>query len=276
MQVHFNQPLHMSYRINSDWTKEQSKVFEKLSSGHCINRSADDCGGLSVSEKIRTQINGCKQALQNTLDGISLLQTSEGIASSIHSMLHRIRTLTVQSCNGTYSHESRNAIQAEIDQIKEAAKAITDVTFNTLPLLKNNENPDKDTQIQLHLGANSGDTFTIDLFNAKKIVDDYINPIDVSTQESSESALPGIDEAIINIAQGRAKIGAQQNRLEKHIKMLQVAHYTQSYSEAMIRDTDMANQMIKLTRNQILIKSGTTMYAQSNLNFKNVLEILPG
>lgn len=265
----------MSYRNVIHWNKDQEKVCEKLSSGYQINKAADDCSGLVVSEKMRTQINGCKQALQNSLDGISLLQTSEGIAGSLHGMLQRIRTLIVQGCNDVYGQNSRDAIQEEIDQIKEAAKGITEVTFNTKALLQNDENPNENKQIQLHVGANEGDILTLNLVNVKKIITDYIDSIDVNTQGLSESALPQLDEAINKLSEGRAIIGAQQNRLERHIQILQAAHSTQSHSEAIIRDTDMANQMMNLTRNQILTKTGTTMYAQANLNFKDVLEILP-
>lgn len=275
MQVHFNQPFLMSYRNTSRWTEDQGKTFEKLSSGHHINRAADDPAGLSVSEKLRTQVNGYKQALQNSLDGISLLQTSEGIASSIHDMLQRIRILTVQSCNGVYGSDSRNAIQEEINQIKEAIKGITDINFNTKPLLKNNNNPDENTQIRIHTGANKDEILTLTLINAKKIALDHIDPIDVTTHESSENALSELDTAINKLSKGRAILGAQQNRLEKHLNMIQVAYSTNAYSETMIRDADMAKQMMNLTRNQILTESGTTMYAQANLNFRNVLEVLP-
>lgn len=275
MQVHFNQPFLMSYRNTSSWVKDQGEIFEKLSSGHHINRAADNPAGLSVSEKLRTQVNGYKQALQNSLDGISLLQTSEGIASSIHDMLQRIRALTVQSCNDVYGSDSRNAIQKEINQIKEAIKGVTDINFNTKPLLKNDDNPDENTQIQIHTGANKDEILTLTLINAKKIALDHIDTIDVTTRELSENALPELDTAINKLSKGRAILGAQQNRLEKHLNMIQVSHATNAHSETMIRDTDMAKQMMNLTRNQILTKSGTTMYAQANLNFKNVLDVLP-
>lgn len=275
MQVHFNQPFLMSYRNTISWIEDQNKVFEKLSSGRHINRASDDPAGLSVSEKLRTQVNGYKQALQNSLDGISLLQTSEGIASAIHDMLQRIRALTVQSSNDVYGSDSRNAIQEEIDQIKDAIKGVTDINFNTKPLLKNDDHPNEYTQIPIHTGANKDEILTITLINAKKIALDYVDPIDVTTQELSENALPELDTAINKLSKGRAILGAQQNKLEKHINMIRVAHSTNAYSETMIRDTDMAHQMMNLTRNQILTKSGATMYAQANLNFKNVLEVLP-
>jgi flagellin len=267
----------MSYRINSNWVKNQKKVMEKLSSGHRINRASDDCAGLSVSEKLRTQVNGYKQALQNTLDGISLLQTSDGIAEAIHSMMQRIRTLVVQACNEVYGDESRSAIQKEIDQIKEAIKGITDnVVFNTMPLLKNDEDPNQENiYFQLHIGANEGDTFKLTLINAKKIATDYLDSVDVTTYENSERSLPKLDKAINKLSEGRAILGAQQNRLERHIQVIQVARTSDAHSETIIRDANMAYEMMKLTRNQILIQSGSNMYLQANINYRNVVEILP-
>ncbi|MBU0600540.1 flagellin [bacterium] len=276
MQVHFYEPSLTAYRLNNNWVKEQEKVLEKLSLGYRINKAADDPSGLAVSEKLRTQVNGYTQALQNSLDGISLLQTSDGIADALHGMMQRIRVLTIQGSNGVYDSGCREAIQQEIDQIKEAIIGATEsINFNTMSLLSNEINPNEDKELQLHTGAHKNNTFKINLVNAKKIALDYLDSIDVSSSALSEEGISKLSEAINKLSEGRGVLGAQQNNLENHIKAIQVAHYTHARSESLIRDADMAYEKMILMRNEILVNAGTSMSAQANVNYKNVLAVLP-
>ena len=117
-------------------TGMQAKSSEKLSSGYKINRAADDAAGLSISEKMRSQIRGLNKASDNAQDGISLIQTAEGALNESHSILQRMRELSVQASNGTETDDDREAVQNEISQLQEELTRISETTeFNTMKLL---------------------------------------------------------------------------------------------------------------------------------------------
>lgn len=245
-----------------------TKSLEKLSTGLRINRAADDAAGLTVSEKMRAQINGLNQAVRNAQDGISLLQTAEGGLNEIHSILQRMRELAVQAANDTLTDQDRTNIQLEVDQLLTEINGIADRTqFNTKVLLNTA------FSATLQIGANTGQTLEISINSATSTGLNIVG-ISVSTQAGAVSAIASLDAAIASVAAERAKIGAWQNRLEHTITNLQVQAENMAAANSRIRDVDMAAEMMNFTRQQILMQSGTAMLAQANAKPQAILALL--
>lgn len=247
---------------------QMGKTMEKLSSGYRINRAADDAAGLAISEKLRFQINGYKQAMRNAQDGISLLQTAEGALTEVHAMLQRMNTLATQAKNGTYDADSRDMIQAEIEQLVEQIDKIAEnTTFNEINLLNSAGT------INFQVGFEADNTIsasTVDITAAQL----GINGLDVKTEGGASAAMTAIQSAINTVSSHRSAFGAVQNRLEHVINNLGVSVENLSASESRIRNADMAQEMTEFTRNQILVQAGTAMLAQANAVPQNVLRLL--
>lgn len=243
-----------------------NKSLEKLASGLRINRAADDAAGLAISEKMRSQIKGINAAMRNAQDGISLIQTAEGALTETHSILQRMRELTVQASNGTMTAEDIGQIQEEVDALQlELDRIGNDTTFNGVKLL------DGTGSFSLFIGANAGDE-TLDVSIADMTASGLgVDAIDLTT---SVDVLATLDTAIESVSTERAALGAQQNRLEHTINNLGVASENLSAAESRIRDVDMAAEMMALTRNQILTQAGTAMLAQANMKPQSVLSLL--
>lgn len=244
-----------------------TKSLEKLSTGLRINRASDDAAGLTVSEKMRAQINGLNQAVRNAQDGISLLQTAEGGLNEIHSILQRMRELAVQAANDTLTNQDRENIKLEVDALTSEIDRIAQATqFNTITLLNGG------FSATLQIGANNGQTLTVAIstMNASALVPS----LDVSTQTAAVSAISILDTAITSVAKQRAQIGAWQNRLEHTITNLQVQAENMAAANSRIRDVDMAAEMANFTKQQILMQSGTAMLAQANAKPQAILALL--
>ncbi len=248
-----------------------AKSLEKLSSGYRINRAADDAAGLAISEKMRAQISGLRQATRNAQDGISLIQTAEGALNETHSILQRMRELAVQASNGTMSAEDVQATQAEVSQLLGEITRIADkTTFNGKALLDGSFATPA-SAMNIHIGANCGDavTFTISAMSAGALT---ISDINVTT--SATDAIASLDAAIQTVATERANLGALQNRFEHTINNLNTAAENLQAAESRIRDVDMALEMANFTRHQILLQAGTAMLAQANIRPQSVLNLL--
>jgi flagellin len=259
--------------------KQLNTSLERLSTGLRINRASDDAAGLSVSEQMRTQVNGMNKAKSNAQDGIALLNIAEGAVNEIESMLQRMRELAVQSTNDTltsteraYTNQEYGALMSEIDRI-------TNVTqYNTQTLLDGGTNSfgaTGGTSSVLHIGPNasSADSVTVQI-NGTSSGALSISTTGVSTQAASETAIRNIDTAINSINSLRSDLGAYINRLDHAINNLDnQMHNTQS-AESLIRDVDFASETSNFTRNQILTQSATAMLAQSNALPQNVLSLL--
>jgi len=243
-----------------------NKSLEKLSSGLRINRAADDAAGLAISEKMRSQIKGINQAMRNAQDGISLIQTAEGALTETHSILQRMRELTVQASNGTMTAEDIGQVQEEVTALQEELNRIgNDTTFNGVKLLDGTGN------FSLFIGANAGDE-TLDVAIGDMTATGLgVESIDLT---SDVDVLDALDTAIESVSTERAALGAQQNRLEHTINNLGVASENLSAAESRIRDVDMAAEMMTLTRSQILTQAGTAMLAQANMKPQSVLSLL--
>ncbi|MGE5507757.1 MAG: flagellin [Chitinophagales bacterium] len=258
-----------AHRNLSVTAQSMSKSMEKLSSGLRINRAADDAAGLAISEKLRGQVNGINQAVRNSQDGISLIQTAEGALNEVHSLLQRLRELAVQAASDTLTGSDRTAIDSEMDQLVLEVTRISSTTeFNTQKLLDGSF-----TNRQLQIGANSGQVLTVSIASATA-ADLTIDSLQVDSNANASAAIASIDAAIGTVSNIRASLGALQNRLEHTIANLGVAAENLLSSESRIRDVDMAQEMMSFTKVQILQQAGTAMLAQANQAPQTVLQLL--
>jgi flagellin len=243
------------------------KSMERLSSGYRINRAADDAAGLAISEKLRGQISGISQAMRNTQDAVSLVQTAEGALHEVHSMLQRVRELAVQFKNGTLSTDDRLAIQSEVNQLQDEIGRIgSQVQFNGVQLLDNN------SQITFQVGAMDGEVITVSTVSLGSAV----GPNAFALTSLGATDIDEIDDAINNVSSQRAEFGAVQNRLDHTLANLATYHENLVASESRVRDADMAQEMVNFTKLQILQQAGTSMLAQANQVPQSVLTLLRG
>ena len=252
-------------------TGQQAKSSEKLSSGYRINRAADDAAGLTISEKMRSQVRGLNKASDNAQDGISLIQTAEGALNEVHSILQRMNELATQAANDTNTTSDRNAIQAEIDALTSEIDRVASTTqFNTQNLLSGGF-----AAKNLQVGALNGQkiSITIKAMNAAGIgITAGNNKVD--TFVNAGKAMSTFQKAISKVSTQRSALGALQNRLEHTVANLDnVAENTQS-AESRIRDTDMAEEMVEYSKNNILAQAGQSMLAQANQSTQGVLSLL--
>ena len=252
-------------------TGQQAKSSEKLSSGYKINRAADDAAGLTISEKMRSQIRGLNKASDNAQDGISLIQTAEGALNEAHSILQRMNELATQAANDTNTTSDRNAIQSEIDALTSEIDRIASTTqFNTQNLLSGGF---KDKKLQV--GALNGQkiSITIGAMNAATL-GIKSGTKSVTSFTNAGKAMSTFQKAISKVSSQRSALGALQNRLEHTVANLDnVAENTQS-AESRIRDTDMAEEMVEYSKNNILAQAGQSMLAQANQSTQGVLSLL--
>lgn len=258
------------------------KTLEKLSSGLRINRAADDAAGLAISEKMRAQIRGMRQAIRNAQDGISFIQTAEGALNETHAILNRMRELTVQAANGIYTPEDKDKLQEEFDQLRKELDRIADTTeFNTQKLLDGtfsvSGGTTGGTTIEFQVGPNEKQRIETNIASMKAEKLGISGGLTIGGDASYadlDNVLNAIDEAIDKVSTERSKLGAIQNRLEHTIANLSVTMENLAASESRIRDADMAEAMTEFTKNQILIQSATAMLAQANMKPQAVLQLL--
>ena len=272
MVVQHNMQAMNANRMLNITTGAQSKSTEKLSSGYRINRAADDAAGLTISEKMRSQIRGLNKASDNAQDGVSLIQTAEGALNEAHSILQRMNELATQAANDTNTTSDRTAIQSEIDALTSEIDRIASTTqFNTQNLLSGGFSAKN-----LQVGALSGQkiSITIVAMNADGIGITAGSNNCVSTFEKAGEAMKTFQDAISAVSKQRSALGALQNRLEHTVANLDnVAENTQS-AESRIRDTDMAEEMVEYSKNNILAQAGQSMLAQANQSTQGVLSLL--
>ena len=246
-----------------------SKSTEKLSSGYKINRAGDDAAGLSISEKMRSQIRGLNKASSNAQDGISLIQVAEGALNETHSILQRMNELATQAANDTNTSKDRTAIQQEVDQLTSEINRIQSTTqFNTMNLLDGTF-----TGKNLQVGSLSGQSIGISIsnMNAQSL---GVSGLKVSSFGQAGAAMSKIQAAIDSVSTQRSKLGALQNRLEHTINNLDTTAENTQSAESRIRDTDMASEMVQYSKNNILSQAGQSMLAQANQSNQGVLSLL--
>ncbi len=266
-----------------------SKSLERLSSGLRINRAADDAAGLSISEKLRSQVRGLQQAMRNAQDGISLIQTAEGALQETHAILQRMRELAVQASNGTLTDDDRAAIKQELDALVEEVTRIAQTTTYNSKVLLAGDGSGNALELTFFVGAEnidpSGSTpnkikVSVPIMVASDLGEAGSDTgVDISVpapfdQNAAIDYIATLDTAIKTVSDTRAALGAVQNRLEHTIANLGVAVENISASESRIRDVDMAAEMVNFTRQQIMIQAGTAMLAQANAVPQTVLQLL--
>ena len=255
-------------------TNGLQKSTEKLSSGYKINRAADDAAGLSISEKMRNQIRGLNKASDNAQDGISLVQTAEGALNEVHSMLQRMSELAVQAANGTNATTDRTALNDEVQQLKTEIQRVASTTqFNKMNILDGGFSAG--TKKALQVGANANQTISIAISALKSVVgSSLIGDLTISTATNAQRAIGTVQSSIEKLSTLRSKLGAVQNRLEHTVANLDnISENTQS-AESRIRDTDMAEEMVQYSKNNILQQAGQSMLAQANQANQGVLSLL--
>jgi flagellin len=262
LRIQNNVEALTAHRSLGQTSDKIAKSMERLSSGYRINRAADDAAGLSISERMRSQINGLAQANRNIQDGVSLVQTAEGNLDEVHSMLQRVRELAVQYKNGTLSSSDQAAIQTEVNQLASEIERIgTSAKFNGITLLANSG------AVTFQVGAGDGETINVSTISLGSVLGSF-------TTLSGASAISAIDAAIGAVSSARATFGAVQNRLEHAMASTQVYQENLTAAESRVRDVDMAAEMVTLTKNQILQQAGTSMLAQANQAPQSILSLI--
>ena len=250
-------------------TGAQAKSSEKLSSGYKINRAADDAAGLTISEKMRSQVRGLNKASDNAQDGVSLIQVAEGALSETHSILQRMNELATQAANDTNTTSDRTAVQQEINQLASEITRIASTTqFNTMNLIDGNF-----TSKKLQVGSLCGQAITIDISDMSA-TGLGVGGLVVSSFSAAGKAMSSAQDAISYVSSMRSKLGALQNRLEHTISNLDNISENTSSAESRIRDTDMAEEMVEYSKNNILAQAGQSMLAQANQSTQGVLSLL--
>jgi flagellin len=286
LRINQNIAAQNSYRNLSVTDGQMSKSLEKLSSGFRINRAADDAAGLSISEGLRSQVGGLKVAVRNAQDGINVVQTAEGAMTEVHSILQRMRDLSVQAANGDPNLGTADASQAqkasntEFQALSKELTRIAETTkFGDTKLLDGNYEGNfqidwKDTtsgtgQFSVAIGTDvSAEGLAIDTAGATD------NEEDLLSVANATASIAKLDTAIATVSTQRSELGAHQNRLEHTVNNLNVSIENLSASESRIRDTDMAEEMMNFTRAQILSQAGTSMLSQANQAPQGVLSLL--
>ena len=262
-----------------------SKDMASLASGMRINRAGDDASGLAVSEKMRTQIRGLRQAERNTQDGISFIQTTEGYLQESQDILQRIRELAVQSANGIYTDDDRMLIQVEVSQlVDEVNRIASQAQFNTLNMLTGRfadpiAGGAPGASMWFHMGANMDErrrvyigTMTAAALGLQNTADG--TTLSISSIDKANSAIGLVDEALMKVSKQRSNLGAYQNRLELTAQGLMIGYENTMASESRIRDTDMAEASVKFAKDQILSQTNLAMLAQANTMTQGVLRLV--
>ncbi|SQB35754.1 flagellin [Clostridium cochlearium] len=262
---------HRQMGINIGQT---GKATEKLSSGLRINRAGDDAAGLAISEKMRGQIRGLNQASRNAQDGISLIQTAEGALNETHSILQRMRELTVQSANDTNVSIDRENLQAEIAELKSEINRIASQTqFNTKTLLNGSL---AKSGVNFQIGANKDQMINLGIgtMTVSGLGISAVSIGSANTAKEISAHIETIDKAINKVSTERAKLGANQNRLEHTIANLDNSSENLQAAESRIRDVDMAKEMMNFSKSNILQQAAQAMLAQANQAPQGVLQLL--
>ncbi len=280
MRINNNIPALNTHRMLGITTNGLEKTLEKLSSGKRINKAADDAAGLAISQKMEAQVRGLRQASRNALDGVSLLQTAEGALNEVHSMLQRMRELSVQGANGIYKEDDLEAIVDEIGQLKEQIKKIAeDTEFNGIKLLNG-----ESEEIELQVGANKGQSIKVEMANIRELVleipqkktnsDDPDKTDPKPSDLDFNEAITTYNTAITDVSSQRSKLGAYQNRLEHTIRNVDNTAENLTAAKSRIEDADMALEMSEFVKLNILQQAGTAMLSQANKLPQTMLQLL--
>jgi flagellin len=255
---------------------------EKLSSGLRINKAGDDASGLAVSEKLRSQIRGLNQAERNIENGISFIQTTEGYLQETQDIMHRVRELAVQSSNGIYSDQDRMQIQVEVSQlVDEVNRIASHAEFNGMKLLMGDfaraagaAAAPKELWFQVGANVDQRVRAYVGTMTATALGLSGAQGLSITNTTLANKAIQSVDNALQLVSRQRAELGAYQNRFNLAAKGVSVAAENMQAAESVIRDTNMADQMVSYVKNTILVQAGTAMLAQANVQPRSVLQLL--
>jgi flagellin len=250
------------------------KNLEKMSSGYRINRAGDDAAGLAISENLKAQIRGLKQAQRNAQDGVSLVQVAEGGLNEISAIMIRLRELAVQAASDTIGPVERQFLNVEYDQLISEIDRIADGTeFNGTQLLSGTG-----SVLDFQVGTRNDPNIDRLSFDASKADANSaalgINLTSVADKASAQNSLSAIDQAIVSVSAMRADFGAIQNRLTSTIQNIAVSVENMAAANSRIRDVDVAEETAEFTKNNILLNAGTSVLAQANQSATTALTLL--
>ncbi len=250
------------------------KSLERLSSGYRINRAGDDAAGLAISENLRAQTRGLKQASRNAQDGVSLIQVAEGGLNEISSIMIRLRELAVQAASDTIGPVERQFLNVEYDQLVSEVDRIADSTeFNGTQLLSGTG-----SVLDFQVGTRNDPNIDRLTFDSSKADANSaalgVNLTSVADKASAQNSLAASDSAIVSVSAMRADFGAIQNRLQSTISNIGISVENLSAANSRIRDVDVAEETAELTRNNILLQAGTSVLAQANQTSNTALSLL--
>ena len=265
--------LHAQRQMSTNRT-QLDKSLERLASGSRINHSGDDAAGLAISENLRAQVRGVKQAKRNSLDGVSLIQVTEGGLNEISNILIRLRELAIQAASDTIGDTERQFTDREFQAMKEEIDRIANVTnFNGTPLLNGQVGV-----YEIQVGTHNNPILDRIVYNGER-TDSSIDALrlggeSVATKQGAQLSLAVIDDALVRVNSIRADLGAIQNRLQSTINNLGISEENLAIANSRIRDTDMAEEVSELTKNNILMQAGISVLSQANSMNTSALKLL--
>ncbi len=249
-------------------------TLERLASGSRINRAGDDAAGLAISENLRAQIRGFRQAKRNGLDGVSLVQVTEGGLNEISNMVIRLRELSIQAASDTIGDKERAFVDREFQALKSEIQRISDATtFNGTPLLNGRAGV-----FEIQVGVHNNPIADRIVYNAESanVTLEALGLVGegVSTKIGAQTSLSTLDDALMRVNSIRADLGAMQNRLQSTINSISVQDENLSAANSRIRDADLAVEVSDLTKNNILMQAGISVLSQANQSAQASLKLL--
>lgn len=250
------------------------KSLERLASGSRINHAGDDAAGLAISENLRAQIRGIHQAKRNALDGISLIQVSEGGLNEISNILIRLRELSIQAASDTIGDTERQFADREFQSLKQEVDRIANATaFNGTPLLNGRAGI-----FEIQVGIQNNPILDRIVYNGER-ADASLDALrlggeSIATKQGSQLTLAVIDDALVRTNSIRADLGAMQNRLQSTVNNLAIYLENISAANSRIRDTDIAEEASELTKQNILTSAGISVLSHANRTNEMALKLL--
>ena len=249
-------------------------TLERLSSGSRINRAGDDAAGLAISESLRAQIRGFRQAKRNAQDGISMIQVTEGGLNEVSNMIIRLRELAIQSASDTVGDKERSFTDREFQALKSEIQRISDATsYNGTPLLNG-----KAGLFEIQVGNYNNplnDRVVYNAQNANVTLESLgIVGESVATKVGAQTTLSALDDSLMKVNSVRADLGAVQNRLQSTINNLATSDENLSAANSRIRDADLASEVSDMTKNNILMQAGISVLGQANQQAQAALKLL--
>jgi flagellin len=250
--------------------------LERLASGSRINHAADDAAGLAISENLKAQVRGIRQAKRNALDGVSLIQVSEGGLNEISNILTRLRELSIQAASDTIGDTERQFTDREFQSLKQEIDRISSVTeFNGTPLLNGRAGI-----MEIQVGTHNNPILDRIVYNGERS-DSSLEALKLggescATKQGAQLSLSTLDDAIVKVNSIRADLGALQNRLQSTINNQSISDENLSAANSRIRDTDFAEEVSEMTKNNILMQSGISVLSQANNTNSSALKLIQG